>query len=272
MALFIRGPGQAPGGRWDPGGSRRVAGRRQSDGWHSAWIGTLEVPGRSLREPGRAGLAGLGCRLRSDSVAAWQIRQAVLSREAPVERRMTELGCRAWGRAARTDWRCRREGWRPGLGCLTWAPFWGVGGSGPGWRCRRSERVPAGWVDLGAGAIEPVPKRRAIGRTQHRRGPEESRQGRTARVAAWGLRHGGPGVRQSVIRTLEGGGGGRRREGGGGPEESNYVTPQQGLPRTDIAPPLTHRPARPALPPPRPPVRTVRPRHIGQTGAHCERT
>ncbi len=144
-----------------------------------------------------------------------------------------------------------RVGARCGLGWQMRAPFWGVGGSVPGWRCRRSERVLARWVDLGAEAIEPVPKRRAIGRTQHRRGPEESRQGRTARVAAWGLRHGGPGVRQSVIRTLEGGGGGRGRGagGGGGPEESNYVTPQQGLPHTDIAPPLTHRPARPALSP-----------------------
>lgn len=143
-----------------------------------------------------------------------------------------------------------RVGARCGLGWQMRAPFWDVGGSVPGWRCRRSERVPTGWVDLGAEAIEPVPERRATGRTQHRRGPEESRQGRTARVAAWGLRHGGPGVRQSVIRTLEGGGGGRGREGGGGgPEESNYVTPQQGLPHTDIAPPLTHRPARPALSP-----------------------
>lgn len=256
-----------------PGRLPRVAGRRQSNGWHSAWIGTLEVSGRSLREPGRARLAW-SCRVWSGSVAAWRIRQAVLSREAPVGRGMTEQGCRAWGRPARTGWRCLREGWRP-----VWAGLADAGAvlgrrrAGPGWRCRRSERVPTGWVDLGAEAIEPVPKRRAIGRTQHRRGPEESRQGRTARVAAWGLRHGGPGVRQSVIRTLEGGGGGRRREGGGGPEESNYVTPQQGLPHTDIAPPLTHRPARPALPPPRPPpVRTVRPRHIGQTGAQCERT
>lgn len=235
-----------------PGRLPRVAGRRQPNGWHSAWIGTLEVSGRSLREPGRAGLAW-SCRVWSGSVAAWRIRQAVLSRKAPVERRMTELGCRAWGRPARTGWRCLREGWRP-----VWAGLADAGAvlgrrrAGPGWRCRRSERVPTGWVDLGAEAIEPVPKRRAIGRTQHRRGPEESRQGRTARVAAWGLRHGGPGVRQSVIRTLEGGGGGRRREGEGGGRGARGVELRDSP--TRVTPhrhrPAAHPPACPASPPP----------------------
>lgn len=163
---------------------------------------------------------------------------------------MTEQGCRAWGRPARTGWRCPREGWRPvwaGLAdagtvlgrrrlCTGLAlPSFGAGADGMGGPGCRGDRTGAGTPGDRTDSAPP--------------GPEESRQGRTARVAAWGLRHSGPGVRQSVIRTLEGGGGGRGRGAGGGPEESNYVTPQQGLPHTDIAPPLTHPPARPALSP-----------------------
>lgn len=160
-----------------PGRLPRVAGRRQPNGWHSAWIGTLEVSGRSLREPGRAGLAW-SCRVWSGSVAAWRVRQAVLSREAPVGRGMTEQGCRAWGRPARTGWRCRREGWRPvwaGLAdagavlgrrrlCTGLAlPSFGAGANGMGGPGCRGDRTGAETPGDRTDSAPPGPRRVAAG-------------------------------------------------------------------------------------------------------------
>ncbi len=187
---------------------------------------------------------------------------------------MTELSCRAWGRAARTGWRCRREGWRPGLGCLTWAPFRGVGGldragvavvrSGcrrdgwtwvPGQPRRRGDRTGAGTPGDKTDSAPPGP-RRAGPRGWLRGACGTAGPARLNGPAARQAQHGndpvtltpyaGRGVQQRVIRTLEGGGGGRGRGGGAGdPGSRNNVTPQQGLPHTDIAPPLTHRLVRP---------------------------
>ncbi len=230
----------------------------------------LEVPGRSLREHGRAALAW-SCQVWSSWAAACRVWQAVLSREAPVGRGMTEQGCRAWGRPARTGWRCRREGWRPvwaGLAdagavlgrrrlCTGLAlPSFGAGAdgmSGPG--CR-GDRTGAGTPGDRTDSAPP--------------GPEESRQGRTARVAAWGLRHGGPGVRQSVIRTLEGGGGGRGAGGTRGVElrdSPTRVTPHRHRP-------AAHPPACPASPLPQPRPLSGRSAFATQArpGAQRERT
>lgn len=177
------------------------------------------------------------------------------------------------------------RGLAPGAGLSDVGAVPGRWRAGPGWRCRRSERVPTGWVDLGAGAAE-APRRRgdrtgagtpgdktdSVPPGPRRAGPRGWLRGacgtagpaRLNGPAARQAQHGsdpvtltpyaGRGVQQRVIRTLEGGGG---REGGGGGGGGGGGTrgvettcpPQQGLPHTDIAPPLTHRPARPALSP-----------------------
>lgn len=46
------------------------------------------------------------------------------------------------------------RGLAPGAGLSDVGAVPGRRRAGPGWRCRRSERVSAGWVDLGAGAAE----------------------------------------------------------------------------------------------------------------------
>lgn len=142
-----------------------------------------------------------------------------------------------------------RVGARCGLGWQMRAPFWGVGGSVPGWRCRRSERVPTGWVDLGAEAIEPVPERRAIGRTQHRRGPKSRGRAGPRGWLRGACGTAGPACDKASsgrLKAEEEGGGGR---GAGGPEESKQRDSPTRVTPHSHRPPITHRPARPALSP-----------------------